>query len=96
MDQVTIMDWDKSATMDDLFNVRSVDGWFKGHKGIKNLTPLGYTAIDSLHTADIQPLTKLEQVALPATLAALVTIREQNWPSRLSVVIFVAMFFNLQ
>lgn len=57
-----------AATMDDLSNVTDVTGWFSGHEGIKDLTPLGYTIVDTLKTADLQPLTSLERVTLPATL----------------------------
>jgi hypothetical protein len=45
-----------------------VNGWFNGRTNVRDLTLLGYTAIDSLHTADIQPLTKLQKVVLPVTL----------------------------
>ena len=58
-----------AATMDDLTSVTDVTGWFRGHEGIKNLTPLGYTIVDTLKTADLQPLTQLERVALPAMLS---------------------------
>ena len=57
-----------AATADDLIGVRSVKGWFNLHTGIRDLTPLAYTAIDSLCTADIQPLTQLEKIILPMTL----------------------------
>ena len=60
-----------AATADDLTGVRSVKGWFDLHTGIRDLTPLVYTAVDSLHTADIQPLTKLEKIVLPTTLKAM-------------------------
>ena len=60
-----------AATQDELFNVTDVSGWFRHHTGIKDLTPLGYTIIDSLHAADIQPLTKLEQITLPPSLTIL-------------------------
>ena len=57
-----------AATADDLTGVRSVKDWFKIRPGIRDLTPLVYTAVDSLHTADIQPLTQLEKIVLPTTL----------------------------
>jgi len=60
-----------AATEDDLANVRSVKDWFDNHTGIRDLTLLGFTAIDSLRTADIQPLTNLEKIILPMTLTTL-------------------------
>ena len=60
-----------AATQDDLANVTSVGGWFSQHPGITDLTPLGYTIIDSLKTADIAPLTSLKKVTLPVTLTVL-------------------------
>jgi hypothetical protein len=60
-----------AATKDDLVGVSSVDGWFKNHTGIKDLTPLRYTLTDSLKTADMKPLTQLERIAMPMTLAGI-------------------------
>ncbi|MBP3251492.1 MAG: leucine-rich repeat domain-containing protein [Prevotella sp.] len=60
-----------AATQDDLANVTDVTGWFQSHPGITDLTPLGYTLIDSLKTADIAPLTSLKKVTLPVTLTVL-------------------------
>jgi hypothetical protein len=60
-----------AATADDLTGVRSVKGWFDLRSGIRDLTPLVYTAVDSLHTADFQPLTKLEKIILPTTLVGM-------------------------
>jgi hypothetical protein len=60
-----------AATIDDLTFVDNVNGWFNGRTSVRDLTLLGYTAIDSLHTADIQPLTKLEKIVLPVTLAGM-------------------------
>ncbi len=57
-----------AATQDDLSNVTDVTGWFSGREGIKDLTPLGYTIIDSLKADDMQPLTQLEKIVLPVTL----------------------------
>ena len=57
-----------AATMDDLTEVFSVNGWFDNHPDVKDLTALGYAAIDSLRAEDMQKLTKLEKVALPVTL----------------------------
>ena len=57
-----------AATPDDLFQVNSVKGWGNGHEDVRDLSYLGYTAIDSLRAADIRPLTKLEKISLPFTL----------------------------
>ena len=60
-----------AATQDDLFNVSDVSGWFTNHTDIINLTPLGFTTISSLSANDIQPLTKLETIVLPASLTTI-------------------------
>ena len=60
-----------AATEDDLTGVTNIDGWFAGRTGIKNLTPLRYTQIDTLKAAEIQPLTQLEKIALPLSLVAI-------------------------
>ena len=57
-----------AATIDDLTEVYSVDGWFDNHSGVKDLTALGYAAISELRAQDMQKLTQLEKVALPVTL----------------------------
>ncbi|MBQ6432819.1 MAG: hypothetical protein IJJ94_02545 [Bacteroidaceae bacterium] len=57
-----------AATFDDLNQVRSVDRWFDHHTNVKDLTALGYTAVNALRAADMQKLTKLEKIALPYTL----------------------------
>ena len=57
-----------AATQDDLGGITDVKGWFDNYAAAKNLTPLKYTAIDTLKAATMAPLTQLEQVALPKTL----------------------------
>ena len=57
-----------AATQDDLAGVTSVEGWFDSRPNVKDLTPLKYTAIDTLKASTMAPLTQLEQVALPKTL----------------------------
>lgn len=57
-----------AATIDDLTEVYSVDGWFDNHTGVKDLTALGFAAISELRAQDMQKLTQLEKVALPITL----------------------------
>ena len=59
-----------AATSDDLAQVNSVEGWFDKHGNIRDLTPLKYTAIDSLSKVTVSPLTQMEAIALPKTLAA--------------------------
>ena len=60
-----------AATQDDLAGVNDVTGWFANHTGIKDLTPLRYTLVDSLKTEDMQPLTQLQCVAMPMTLVSI-------------------------
>ena len=57
-----------AATIDDLTEVYSVEGWFDNHTGVRDLTALGYTAIDVLRAQDMQKLTQLEKVTLPGVL----------------------------
>lgn len=60
-----------AATQDDLTGVTDVERWFDAHPGVKDLTPLKYTAVDSLSKATLAPLTQLEQIAMPAGLRAM-------------------------
>ena len=60
-----------AATKDDLMGVNDVSGWFANRTGIKDLTPLRYTLVDSLKAADMKPLTKLERIAMPMELASI-------------------------
>ena len=60
-----------AATPDDLAQVNAVEGWFTNHTTISDLTPLKYTAIDSLSKATVAPLTQLEAIALPKSLTAI-------------------------
>ena len=60
-----------AATKDDLAMVTSVDGWFDKHPSVKDLSLLGYTAIDSLNKATLAPLTELQQIALSVTLTGM-------------------------
>ena len=60
-----------AATQDDLTGVTDVTGWFKNHTGIKDLTPLRYTLVDSLKTTDMKPLTQLERIAMPVALTSI-------------------------
>jgi hypothetical protein len=57
-----------AATEDDLSDVTSVNGWFKEHPGITDLTPLRYTLVETLRTEDMKPLTQLERIAMPMLL----------------------------
>lgn len=61
-----------AVTVDELAKVQNIDGWFDGRQGgIKDLTPLRYTAIDTLRLADFEGMNALEQIALPSTLTHL-------------------------
>jgi hypothetical protein len=60
-----------AATEDDLVYVSSVDGWFRNFTNLTDLSLLRYTQIDSLKAADLQPLTKLERIAMPMPLKSL-------------------------
>ena len=59
-----------AATQDDLAGITDVKGWFDSHPGVKDLTPLKFTAVDSLDKATIAPLAQLEQIGMPALLGA--------------------------
>ena len=60
-----------AATADDIVGVRSIKGWFDKYPNVKDLTPLRYTLLDTLKAADMKPLTKLERIAIPMTLASI-------------------------
>ena len=57
-----------AATVDELVTVTSVEGWFNTHPGVKDLSALRYTMVDTLSKTTMAPLTQLEQVAMPITL----------------------------
>ena len=54
---------------DELKNVTNIDGWFDHHTGVKDLTSLGLTAVDTLKAATLSPLKELLKITLPDTLA---------------------------
>ena len=56
------------ATDDDLQNVTSVKGWFEQFKGIRNLSSLGKSAIDTLNASDLKDLADLRRISLPRSL----------------------------
>ena len=60
-----------AATEDDLTGIDNVDGWFDDRTGIKDLTPLRYTAVSELKAADMKPLTNLERIAMPTSLESI-------------------------
>lgn len=60
-----------AATIDDLTTVRSVDGWFDNHTGIKDMSLMAFTAVGELKAADFQKLTQLEKISLPMTLESM-------------------------
>ncbi len=70
-----------AATADDLMNVDNVNGWFSSHTAVRDLTPLRHTMIDSLAAETLQPLTKLERIAVPLTLEAIEKGAFKNAPN---------------
>ena len=60
-----------AVTKDDLSAVNDITGWFKDYTGIKDLSLLRYTLVDSLRTDDMQQLTQLQHIAMPMTLTSL-------------------------
>ena len=71
LDDALFRAYGSHAVLDDdqLKNVTDVDGWFDYHNGVKDLTSLGLTTVDSLKSTTLAPLTELEKITLPATLA---------------------------
>ena len=55
-------------TNDQLQHIANIDGWFKHHNEIRDLTSLEKTSIDTLKAATMAPLKDLRMIALPATL----------------------------
>ena len=53
---------------DQLQNVTNIDGWFDYHTGVKDLSSLDKSAVESLKAATLAPLTELQKITLPATL----------------------------
>ena len=56
-------------TDDNLQNVFDIDGWFKHHNEVKDLTSLEKSSIDTLKAATMAPLKDLRTIALPSTLS---------------------------
>lgn len=54
---------------DQLREVTNIDGWFDVHNGVKDLSSLKQSAIDTIKATTFAPLTELQKIALPATLA---------------------------
>ena len=57
-----------AATDDDIAGINSVDGWFKNHTGITDLSMLRMSSVDTLRANDMKALTQLQKIALPLTL----------------------------
>jgi hypothetical protein len=57
-----------AATDDDIAGINSVDGWFKNHTGITDLSMLRMSSVDTLRAGDMKALTQLQKIALPLTL----------------------------
>jgi hypothetical protein len=53
---------------DQLQGVTDVDGWFDYHTGVKDLTSLEKTSVDTLKSTTLASLTNLQKIKLPATL----------------------------
>ena len=54
---------------DQLSEVTNIDGWFDIHNGVKDLSSLKQSAIDTVKATTFASLTGLQKIALPATLA---------------------------
>jgi hypothetical protein len=54
---------------DQLPEVTNIDGWFNHHNEIKDLSSLAMSAVDTLKASTLAPVTGLQKIALPATLA---------------------------
>ncbi len=59
---------------DQLRNVTNINGWFKHHNDITDLTSLGVSAVDSITNTTFASLQGLKKIALPAKL----TVLEEN------------------
>jgi hypothetical protein len=69
------------SSLNDLIQVKAVDGWFDSHTGIKDLTSLRYTKVGRLKKADFQKLTQLERLAVPMNTDSIETGAFQNAPN---------------
>ena len=56
-------------TTEQLQAVTNVDGWFNYHTGVKDLTSLQLTAVDTLKASTLAPLADLQKITLPSTLS---------------------------
>ena len=56
-----------AVTYDDLATVTDVNGWFRSHEDVSDLTALGYTSVGSLRVSDLQKLPKLKKIDLPTS-----------------------------
>lgn len=54
---------------DQLRGVTNVDGWFDYHVGVKDLTSLGISVVDSIKATTLSSLPDLQKITLPATLS---------------------------
>lgn len=53
---------------DQLQGVTNIDGWFDHHTGVKDLSSLGKTSIETLKATTLAALTNLQKISFPATL----------------------------
>ena len=69
------------SSLNDLVQVKSVDGWFDNHTAIKDLTSLRYTKVGRVKKADFGKLTQLERLALPINTDSIEAGAFQNSPN---------------
>jgi hypothetical protein len=56
-------------TNDQLQHIANIDGWFNHHNGIRDLTSLEKSSIDTLKAATLSVLEDLQTITLPSTLS---------------------------
>ena len=69
------------TSLNDLVQVKAVDGWFDNHTGIKDLTSLRYTKVGRLKKNDFQKLTQLERLAVSLNTDSIEAGAFQNSPN---------------
>lgn len=69
------------SSLNDLVQVKAVDGWFDNHTAIKDLTTLRYTKVGRLKKADFGKLTQLERLAVSLNTDSIEAGAFQNAPN---------------
>ena len=69
------------TSLNDLVQVKAVDGWFDNHTAIKDLTSLRYTKVGRLKKADFGKLTQLERLAVSLNTDSIEASAFQNAPN---------------